>query len=84
MPEDTSVEGHRIVKIRKMTKEEVNSEGWEGASETTPVIELDNGVKLFPSADEEGNGPGALFGKKGSSSFYVVAPVKKKKLGEMS
>ena len=25
------------------------------------VITLDNGVRIYPAADDEGNGPGALF-----------------------
>ena len=48
-----------------MTKEELDVEGWETGRHTPPtvlVLVLDDGTKLYPSQDEEGNGPGALFG----------------------
>jgi hypothetical protein len=66
--------GRRIVEVRAMSTRELEAEGWP-ADETAPVLVLDNGAILFPSRDEEGNGPGALFGatacKKG---FRVLAP----------
>ena len=53
--------GAKIVKVRSMTAKEMKDECWEGRPAT--AIELDNGIILYPSRDEEGNGPGALFGK---------------------
>jgi len=53
--------GRRIVEVRAMSARELESEGWP-PDETVPVLVLDNGAILFPSRDEEGNGPGALFG----------------------
>ena len=57
--------GRTIKSVRPMTVEEMESEGWDywHGSRTPPVIVLDNGDTIYPSADDEGNGPGALFGK---------------------
>ena len=54
------IEGKKIVALRKMTKAELKREGWE--EEECMCIELEGGSILYPSRDEEGNGPGALFG----------------------
>ena len=56
-----NLEGAKIVKIRDMTKKEADNEGWDLRHNGCRVIELDNGVCLYPSRDYEGNGPGALF-----------------------
>lgn len=56
------VVGEKIVGLRKMTKAEMRREGWEGTNEIPMVIVLENGSLLYPSRDEEGNGPGSLFG----------------------
>lgn len=50
--------GQRIVDIRPMKKHEQKAEGWCNG---TLVIVLGDGTKIYPSQDEEGNGPGALF-----------------------
>jgi hypothetical protein len=56
--------GIKIKNIRPMTKREHNFEGWEKDPNHRPyVIELENGVILYPSRDDEGNGPGTLFGR---------------------
>lgn len=48
----------KIVKVRYMTPKEMNDMGWYNR----PVaFLLDNGVWVFPSADDEGNNGGALF-----------------------
>ena len=62
MSENKTVEdliGRRITEIRPMTKKEMENESWDYG---TIVIILDNGTRLYPSMDDEGNGPGALFG----------------------
>jgi hypothetical protein len=51
--------GRTIKSVRYMTFEEVEALGW---SQRALVMELDNGTLIFPSADDEGNGAGALFG----------------------
>jgi hypothetical protein len=55
--------GHYVVKIRKMTEGEMEAEGWDLSRLYPPtVLELDNGTCLYASRDDEGNGPGTLFG----------------------
>jgi len=66
--------GRRIVEVRAMSARELEAEGWP-PDETVPVLVLDNGAILFPSRDEEGNGPGALFGATArKQGFRVLAP----------
>ena len=50
--------GRKIVAVRYLDKEEAEHLGWYGRS---VVIELDNGVLVWPSSDDEGNDAGALF-----------------------
>ena len=65
--------GQKIVAIRKLTKKELKDEGWEVGRFGLPlVIVLEDGSKLYASQDEEGNGPGVLFGRLGDgTSIYV-------------
>lgn len=50
--------GRTIAKVVYMEPENLNTIGWDRA----PVmIVLDDGTTLYPSMDDEGNGPGALF-----------------------
>ncbi len=64
------IEGQKIVKVRPLTKNERNDEGWNYDDHVMCMI-LENGVKLYPSKDYEGNGGGALFGKKGKDTFAI-------------
>jgi len=58
-----SVVGSKITAIRAMTTEELQAEGWTpGMRSSTILIEFDDGTKLYPSRDSEGNAPGAMFG----------------------
>lgn len=50
--------GQKIVDIGYLSKAECEEMGWD---ETCLYITLDNGVSFFPSRDDEGNGPGAMF-----------------------
>jgi hypothetical protein len=65
----------KIIAFRPMTKEEIKSEGWEDDHRVASVIVLDDGTKLYPSRDEEGNGPGTWFGESsdGTHKFGLVA-----------
>lgn len=64
--------GQKIIQIRSMSPAEMRLEGWEeDAHGRPPVLVLSNGVKIYPSRDEEGNGPGGLFGRKGDEAFFV-------------
>lgn len=62
------VVGRKIVGIRWMTQDEMDREGWDN---TTVLIELDDGTKLYPSQDDEGNGPGALFGVENGKTVSI-------------
>lgn len=56
--------GRTIVSARAITKEEMESEGWdERYGMNCTVLVLEDGSLLYPSQDPEGNGPGCLFGK---------------------
>ena len=55
------IEGAKIVKIRQMTEDEANLEGWSLDRNGCRVLVLSNGITLYASQDYEGNGPGALF-----------------------
>lgn len=50
--------GRRIVAVSYLDDQTRSQMMW---SQACIVITLDSGVHLFPSADDEGNGPGALF-----------------------
>ena len=68
--ENEDIIGHRIAKIRAMTQQELNAEGWDLEANMT-AIELDNGVVLYPSADEEGNYGGEIFGTHNGKQFHL-------------
>lgn len=64
--------GEKIANIRTASKQEMIEVFGEDLAEMydhipVVVIDFENGDKLFPSKDHEGNGPGAFFGltKKG-------------------
>jgi hypothetical protein len=50
--------GRKIRGVRYLTDGETADLGWQ---QSAVVIELDDATLLFPQADDEGNGPGALF-----------------------
>ena len=59
--QDSDILGQTIKDFRPMTKAELKSEYWP-ENQQGFVIELESGVKLYPSRDSEGNGGGSLFG----------------------
>ena len=68
-----NIEGAKIVRIREMTKKEAELEGWDLSHDGCRVLALSNGIKLYPSQDYEGNGPGAIFGyDKKENKFYAI------------
>ena len=54
--------GQKLVRIRPITQEELEAEGWDYAGATC-VLEFEDGTIIYPSQDDEGNGAGTLFGK---------------------
>lgn len=65
--------GATVVAIRPMTQAEAEREGWEirGRHGAPVVVQLSNGALLYPSRDDEGNGPGALFGFVNGETIWV-------------
>jgi hypothetical protein len=60
---DDGLVGRTIKEIRPMTDSELKNEGWATDHHGVPaIIVLDNGDRIYASRDDEGNGPGALFG----------------------
>lgn len=72
MPDDPII-GHTIQDVRYMTDEELEAEDWGDWGGRPVVLVLDNGAKLYPSQDPEGNGPGAMFGAD-DDGFFRVRP----------
>ena len=66
---EVELEGQKIVEIRTSTKAERQKQDW---NEDFQVIILENGNKLFPSRDYEGNGGGALFGTTKSGKNFGI------------
>ena len=59
----------KIVQVRYMNQSEADDMGWY----SRPVaFLLDNGIWIFPSADDEGNNGGALFTTDRNNSVLPV------------
>jgi hypothetical protein len=59
----SDLENQTVREVRQMTDAELEREGWNHYRGKTPtVIVFEDGTKVYPSQDSEGNGPGALFG----------------------
>jgi hypothetical protein len=67
------IEGRKIVKVRTMSIKEQLAEYWS-PDDLNPVVvlELDDGSKIFPSRDYEGNGGGALFGVDTQKNTFTI------------
>jgi len=72
---DDPITGQKIVNITTLSSAEAAKEGWDiGRGDACAVIHLENGVKLYPSQDPEGNGPGCLFGNIPGGGSITVFP----------
>ena len=69
------IAGQKIIAVRLMNSAEAKREGWnEESRRYLPIVLiLENGLKLYPSRDSEGNGPGELFGTDGKMAFTVTS-----------
>lgn len=56
------LENHTVKEVRRMTDEELDREHWDSIPASPVVVVFENGTRIYPSQDPEGNGPGALFG----------------------
>lgn len=65
------IEGRTITEVRRMTKAELDEQGWDDPWGRSVVLVLDDGTRLFPSIDDEGNGPGTLFGADAEGDFRL-------------
>lgn len=69
-----SLPGRTITSVRAMTEDECLAEGW-----TRPALALvlANGTVIYASQDDEGNGPGSLFGatSDGRHVAFYAAPI---------
>jgi hypothetical protein len=65
--------GLTIAAVRPMMGSELKAEGWSpNPHHGTPAcLVLSDGTKLYASRDDEGNGPGVLFGTGKEGSFRV-------------
>lgn len=65
--------GLSIVDVRTMTTAEKEAEGWDHSYlNETSVLVLSDGSVIYASADYEGNGAGALFGRTNTGERFTV------------
>ena len=72
--------GLTITGVRYMTRPECITEGWGeamGAYDAAVALTLSDGSMIFASADYEGNGPGALFGRMRTGEQFILSPAQK-------
>jgi len=62
--------GKKITAVRYLSLEESEELGWGGAR--CVVIQLDDGNLIYPSQDDEGNGPGSWFSNNKDNSVLPV------------
>jgi len=61
--------GRKIIKVEYTSEEDANEQGWD----SRPVqIQLDNGVWLTPTSDDEGNNGGAIHTNLKNNSIIPV------------
>ena len=65
------LKGATIINVRKMTEEECNAHLWDN-HHPVYILELDNGIALYPSRDFEGNGGGVFFGVNKDQEYFDV------------
>lgn len=67
------IAGLSITKARPMSQRELDREGWENIHHTATALELSNGAVIYASQDDEGNGPGTLFGTDAEGNGFLLA-----------
>ena len=66
------LKGKRIVAVRYLTEEEKDGMAWMQAS---VAVFLDDGTQFFISRDDEGNGPGSIFGANTDGEQWTLPTV---------
>ena len=64
--------GRKIVDVINLSKDIVEAEGWENTPYACIGLLLDDGNIIYPSQDEEGNGPGAIFVYGNDKKSYFI------------
>jgi hypothetical protein len=75
-PKMAPLTGQRIKEVRLMTPTEMAHEGWtaDRIDMAPVVIVTENGTRIYPARDPEGNGPGCLFGVLPNGTDIRVPP----------
>tara|TARA_R100000700_G_C3178959_1_gene155028 strand:- start:5233 stop:5454 length:222 start_codon:yes stop_codon:yes gene_type:complete len=63
--------GRTIESVELMNDKDTTSEGWSSDGDVSAVIILSDKTRIYASCDYEGNGPGALFLRKGNKNYTV-------------
>ena len=65
--------GRKIVDVISLNKKVIEKEGWDNSPYNSVCLVLDDGSIIYPSQDEEGNGPGCFFAmdKEMDTAFYI-------------
>ena len=69
---DINIVGRKIVAVRPMKNLEQIVAGWDRWDNVPTAIVLDDGTVLFASRDEEGNGPGEIFGLTSNAKQFIL------------
>jgi hypothetical protein len=67
-----NLEGKRIEGLEPMSDKYMRYLDWNNIGEKPTVISFSNGYKIYPSKDEEGNGPGLLFEYENQQLYEIV------------
>jgi len=70
----STVVGSTIKTVRWMTVDEMIQEGWGPQGPRGVVLEMEKGGKIYAARDEEGNGPGVLFGETAEGENVYIYP----------
>lgn len=65
--------GRTVTNVRCMTAEELEAENWDAHWANPTAIVFDDGTVVYASRDDEGNGPGVLFGIDSTGGFRLTA-----------
>ena len=68
----TRLVGARVAEVRLLSERELEREGWPADGHVLALV-FDNGLVVYASRDDEGNGPGALFGATARGQGFRVS-----------